>query len=462
MDRDGAHIPFVESASYPIRGGNRVRPLVDGEAAFRRICEAVEGASHSVWVTIAFLDPAFEMPDARGSLLDVLDAARARSLDVRALFWRSREVHAKDPTAHFPGDPAQRAALRRRGSRFLARWDQAAGDYCHHQKSWIVDAGRPGEVAFVGGINPNRDAMVVPGHAPNPRGRSTHDVYLELRGPSASDVHHNFVQRWNEASDRERDDGVWPDGASQPDLPFPTLPGPQVGDVAVQIQRTVHRDRYTDGTPAPGGAAFAIAAGERSILQQHRVAIAAARRTLYLEHQALGSLELLEALHAALARGVDIVLLAPADPEAKVTDSRSDPRAAGFWKRFVELGAAPGFTLAGIAANGPRAGVYQHAYVHAKLALVDDVWATIGSANLHERSLRGHTELNASFWHGPTVADLRRELLVEHLGRDTADVDDLGALRLYARIARENAARRARGEPLEGLAFALQPQGYGR
>ena len=80
MERDAAHIPFVTSGAYPIRGGNVLRPLVDGEPAFRRICEAVEKAQRSVWVTVAFLHPDFEMPDGRGSVFDVLDAAAARGL----------------------------------------------------------------------------------------------------------------------------------------------------------------------------------------------------------------------------------------------------------------------------------------------------------------------------------------------------------------------------------------------
>ena len=67
MKRDGAHIPFVSSGPYPIRGGNAVRPLVDGEPAFRRICEAVEAARHSVWVTVAFIERNVQMPDGRGS-----------------------------------------------------------------------------------------------------------------------------------------------------------------------------------------------------------------------------------------------------------------------------------------------------------------------------------------------------------------------------------------------------------
>ena len=89
MQRDGDYIPFITSGSYPLRADNRVRPLVDGVPAFRRICEAVEAAQHSVWVTVAFLDMDLQMPDGRGTFFDVLDRARSRGLDVRVIFWRS-------------------------------------------------------------------------------------------------------------------------------------------------------------------------------------------------------------------------------------------------------------------------------------------------------------------------------------------------------------------------------------
>lgn len=59
-------IPFVQSASYPIRPGNLVRPLIDGELAFRRICETIEAAQKSVWATVTFMWADFEMPDGRG------------------------------------------------------------------------------------------------------------------------------------------------------------------------------------------------------------------------------------------------------------------------------------------------------------------------------------------------------------------------------------------------------------
>ena len=437
-----------------------MRPLVDGEPAFRRICQSIDSARHSVWVTVAFIDPAFRLPDGQGSLFDVLDRAYARGLDVRALFWRCEPLHKVSPDAHFFGEARQLEMLRSRGSCFLARWDRAAKLYCHHQKSWLIDAGNPGEVAFVGGINLNPNSVVPPGHPLTPTGKSTHDVYVEIEGPSASDIHHNFVQRWNGASDRHQPDGLWPETSNNDDLAFPDRSAPPVGEVAVQIQRTVRRGQYQDGTPAPGAAPFPITEGEYSVHAQYLSALAAARRTIYVEDQALGSPECVEALHDALGRGVEVVLLLPVDPNDDMAAARTDPRTAPFWQRLHALGDHERFTLAGIARNGHEPGDYQHAYVHAKIALIDDVWATIGSANIANRSFYGDTELNASFWHRPTVAELRRDLLLEHLGQDTTELDDIQALRLYARIARENAERRSRREPLEGLAFALDPRTY--
>src|SRR5262249_38012389 len=145
-------------------------------------------------------------------------------------------------------------------------WDRAAAAFCQHQKSWLIDAGQPSETAFVGGVNLTAKALGSPGHD-DPTER--HDVYLELAGPSATDVHHNFVQRWNEASERQQEDGNWACGSGDP-LPFPTrVPAPR-GTGTVQIQRMLHPGRYADGHAAPGSDRFDVAAGERSILQQIR------------------------------------------------------------------------------------------------------------------------------------------------------------------------------------------------
>ena len=79
-------VPFVESGSYPVRDGNLISPLVDGEPAFRRECEVIQAAHHAVWVAVTVMWAGFTMPDDLGSALDVLDRAAARGLDVRVLF----------------------------------------------------------------------------------------------------------------------------------------------------------------------------------------------------------------------------------------------------------------------------------------------------------------------------------------------------------------------------------------
>jgi phosphatidylserine/phosphatidylglycerophosphate/cardiolipin synthase-like enzyme len=459
MERHGDHVPFVGSGSYPIRAGNAVRLLVDGGPAFRRICEAVAVARRSVWVTVAFHERGFAMPDGHGSFFDVLDRAHARGLDVRVIFWRHPELAAFQPGTHFAGTAEEREWLTERGSRFLARWDRAHGRYCQHQKSWLLDAGQPGEIAFVGGINLNAGSVVEPGHPPRD-GHNTHDVYVEVQGPAATDVHHNFVQRWNEASDRDLPDGLWPDARGQSLLPFPAVLSASAGVVPVQIQRTVRKGRYFDGTPAPGGSRFAIGDGEYSILDQYLRAIETAREAIYIEDQAIGAPQIVDALRAALQRGVEVVVLVPADPNDEMAAARRrDAANRPFFDSLAALGGFDHFALAGIAANaGP--GAYENVYVHAKIALVDDAWCTIGSANIGNRSFYGDTELNASLWHAPTVRALRRALLREHLDRDTAALDARAALRLYRDVARKNAARRAAGDALDALAFALDPATY--
>src|SRR3546814_7488926 len=160
--------------------------------------------------------------------------------------------------------------------------------------------------------------MVEPGHA---GAWQTHDAYAELAGPSATDVHHNFVQRWNEASERGDPGGIWGhDGDDE--LSFPVGLSRNQGDSVVQVQRTIHSARYLCGHPSPGGKRYDIANGERTILEQYRLAIRSARRSIYIENQAIGALEIVHDLDKALASGVSVVLLFPATNEAAVHETR--------------------------------------------------------------------------------------------------------------------------------------------
>lgn len=455
------HIPAVTSGAYPVRTGNRVRPLVDGEPAFRRICEAVEAAQHSVWLTVAFLHDDFLAPDGRGALFDVLDRAAARGVDVRAIFWRVNPESRSVEHHTFSGSAEQQAMLAARGSRFLARWDRAERVYCQHQKSWLIDAGQDSETAFVGGINLGAAYVSAPGHPQVDGEEHIHDVYVEVTGPAATDVHHNFVQRWNAASERAQPDGVFGHAPGEADLAFPDRLSAPRGEGLVQIQRTIRAGQYAGDHPAPDAGPFDIAAGELSIVDQYRQAIDAARSTIYIENQALGAPVTLTGLKAALERGIQVVVLTPAEAYGELKAARQRPESKPFFDQLADLGTYDNFTLVGIA--GPTAQGGRHiVYVHAKAMLIDDAWATIGSCNIAPRSFFGDSEMNASFWDPTVVRALRVELLAEHLGEDTSRLDDRQALALYREIAQANAAKRAAGETdWRGLAFALDPARYG-
>jgi cardiolipin synthase A/B len=443
-----AVIPFVQSGSYPRRRGNFVRPLIDGEPAFRRICEAIEAARLSVWVTVTFMWPAFEMPDGRGSTFDVLDRAAARGIDVRLIFWRPDVETEWLRRNAFWGSTAHIGLLDRRRSLVKIRWDRAHPGFCQHQKCWLIDAGDENETTFVGGINLNPHSLVAPGH----RGEGhNHDVFVEVAGPSAVDVHHNFVQRWNEASERLGKDGCWGTGSTA-NLQFPTRVPAERGSAVVQIQRTMHEGRYVDRQATPEGISFDIASGERSNFHQYCAAINAARRSIYIENQYVDVPEIVDCLRGALKRGVDVVLLMPAKPDVSL---QIPPERRAFLKARTELGTYQNFMLAGIAGIGAD-GHRKSIYVHAKLMLVDDEWATVGSCNLHRFSLFGNGEINAAFSEPNTVRAFRCELLREHLDQDTVGLDDRNALDLFRKIARANRRKFEAGDHAwQGLAFEL-------
>ncbi|HEU5377235.1 MAG TPA: phosphatidylserine/phosphatidylglycerophosphate/cardiolipin synthase family protein [Ktedonobacteraceae bacterium] len=439
MNENVLSIPHAPIASYPIRSGNSIRPLIDGEPAFRRVCEAIEAATQSVWATVTFLWAACQMPDGRGTPLDVLAHAAQRGVDVRIIFWRPDPETDSLKTNAFWGAPEQFELLRTSASSMLIRWDRALPGYCQHQKSWLIDAGTETETAFLGGINLNPHSMVTPGH--HGIGQN-HDVYIELTGPSAVDIHHNFVQRWNEASERDLTDGRWGAGSAS-DLPFPTSVPARKGDAIVQIQRTLPGGRYSNGFAPPLGVAYSIEAGEHSIFDQYCAAIRAARRSIYIENQSIAVPEVIECLRQALLRGVDVVVVVPAEGTIPLASAK--------------LAAFDHFTLAGIAGLGDD-GKRNPVWIHSKLMLVDGEWGTVGSCNLHHFSLFGNGEMNAAFWNHKTVYVLLSELLSEHLDRDISGLDDRAALQLFGKIARSNRRRLDKGDNRwQGLAFSLLP-----
>ncbi len=444
-------IPFVTTGTYPPRAGNTVQLLLDGEPAFRRVCQAIENAEHSVWATITFMWETFQMPDGKGTALEVLARAAKRGVDVRLLFWRPDEETAALRRNAFWGSAEQFAMLEETKPDISIRWDRAQAGYCQHQKTWLIDVGKENQIVFLGGINLNPNSMVAPKHFGE---NQNHDLYIELGGPAVADVQHNFVQRWNEASERHEKNGLWGTRAKQ-NLEFPTHLPLECGTTTVQIQRTIHANRYTNNQAPIGGKTFEIVKGEKSNLEQYCTAISSAKSSIYIENQYLEIPEIIVALHEALERGVEVVLLLPIALEL----TREIP--PELLATRVALGDYDNFTLAGIAGLGTD-GKRKSVWIHSKTMLIDDAWATIGSANLHRWSMYGNSELNAAIQSKETIKTIRVALLEEHLDMDTSELDDVKALQLFKKIAHANQEKHLSNDHAwRGLVIALDVSSYG-
>ena len=456
---------------YPRRAGNLVTPWIDGVPFYTRLAAAFRAARIRVWAIVSFIEPDFHFPDGT-PWWELLAETEARGVEVRVLFWRNPAFFS---TSHvFLGGPEDRARLREWGARWKARWDSSGEQraHCHHQKAYIVDALGEDPIAFVGGMVLSRSTLAEPGHR---RGSAKHDAFLELRGPAVADAEHNFVQRWNGAC-LDPAAPPWPDAAAAGSLSMPVRVPPPRGPLDVQLCRTLAPGRYPGLTQAPEAEPFDSGAGEATILDHYRGAFAAARRTIYLENQHPGQLDLLRALAAALARGVEVVLVVPGDPMAAIYRAAREvaaldgPAAAAHrygptFAALASLAAWSNFTLIALARSDPKPeGGWRHReiYTHAKLAIVDGCWLTLGSANFVDLSLDAdHSELNASVWGEALAGSLLRSLIAEHGDGEVEGESGVELLRGLAARARASRASLRGGGPVLGACYALDPVRYG-
>jgi phosphatidylserine/phosphatidylglycerophosphate/cardiolipin synthase-like enzyme len=411
---DGAPAP----ADLPMRAGNAVRVLLDGEEALTAMVEAIRGARSHVHIAGWFTAPQFR-PTRGADALTMHDllAEVAQRIPVRLLVWAGPPLPVFQPTRRMVN---QACAEFRCNSKVHCVADRRERTmHCHHEKIVVVDD----EVAFVGGIDftaLSGDRHDSTSHRPD-RPLGWHDAATELHGPVVADVATHFAQRWSEV-------------AHEP-LPAPAVPGP-AGDTGVRLVRTVPERTYK----------FARR-GEFGILREYLRVLRAARSLVYLENQFLWSPEVVNELIDLLRKpptdDFRVVLLLPKRPDNGADTTRGQLgrllEADGDRRRLLATTISSHVGLT----TGPL-------YVHAKVGIVDDRWLTIGSANLNEHSLFNDTEVNVVLDDTELITRTRHRLWAEHLERpedevagDPSDVVD----RLWRPIAEEQADLERRDQP---------------
>ena len=403
----------------PPRARGALDVLVDGGKALPRIAEALVGARSDVHIAGWHITPDFGLTrDNRATRLRDLLGELAERVDVRVLLWAGAPLSVFTPS---------RAAVRgvreelMRGTRVQCALDfHERPMHCHHEKLVIVD----GEVAFVGGIDLTSlggDRFDTNDHLM--RGRlGWHDASSRVRGPAVADVGEHFAARWRAVTGEQVEEAPPPSPA---------------GDVELQVVRTVPEKIY-DFMPQ----------GDFRILEAYTRALRSARTFVYLESQFLWSAQVVEILAAKLREPPSdqfrVVVLLPAKPNNGADTTRGQLGVLG----RADSGAGR-FLASTISAR--TGGLTGPLYVHAKIGIVDDVWMTVGSANLNDHSFFNDTEMNIITCNATIARETRLRLWAEHLECSIEEVSGEPASvidELWLPIAMEQRERRERGEPL--------------
>ncbi|MDB5796495.1 MAG: phospholipase Active site motif family protein [Paucimonas sp.] len=328
------------ATGVPLIGGNRISLLFDGPKTMGAMMAAIAAATDHVHLETYI----FDQDELGQRFADLLVAKQKQGVSIRILydavgtlgtpqefFERMRQAGIA-LVAFNPVNPGAR----------LGKWRLNNRD---HRKILIVD----GKIAFTGGVN------ISASYAKSSLFRSGHkadadvgwrDTHIRIEGPAVAALQWTFLESW-----------ALQDGAvfSTARL-FPPLPA--VGDKIVRVLAT-----------RPGG--------DHEIYKAYALALQTAEKSIHLTAAYfVPDAQTMESLVAAARRGVDVKLILPGVSDSSVVFYAGQ-------RHFRELLAA-----------GVKIFQLNVAVLHAKTAVIDGNWSTVGSSNIDVRSFLHNSELN--------------------------------------------------------------------
>jgi phosphatidylserine/phosphatidylglycerophosphate/cardiolipin synthase-like enzyme len=433
-----------------ISGGNLARPLIHGSEYFDRLVDEVAALEPGDYLLFTDWrgDPDERMRDEGPTVAELFGAAAQRGVVVKGLVWRSHldKLRFSEAENRHLGEHVEAAG----GEVLLDQRVRRGGS--HHQKFVVLRHLRypDRDVAFAGGIDLCHSRRDDAEHRGDPQAApmakaygSTppwHDVQVEVRGPVVGALDRTFRERWLDPRNPDVHNPIAHavDAFRHADLsagdlpPLPPDPAP-CGPHTIQLLRTY---------PAMIPPSPYAPKGERSVARGYSKAVRRARRLIYLEDQYMWSAAVARLFARALSENprLQLVVIVPRVPDQDGALALPPNYVGREQALDVCRQAGPERVHVFDVENHQGTPVY----VHAKVCIVDDVWASIGSDNFNRRSWTHDSELSIAVL-DPTpderepvhpdgqlnvarrfARDLRLRLWREHLDRpDDRDDSDL-------------------------------------
>jgi cardiolipin synthase len=333
-----------QATGLPLIAGNQVQLLFDGPATMREMMAAARAATTSINletyifdqdpIGLQFAELLMEK-QRQGVAVNVMYDSVGTLGTPEAFFERMRAAGIR-MVAFNPVNPAKAKG----------NWSINNRD---HRKLMVVD----GRVAFTGGINISADyansSLFRSRRKPDNVDKNKvgwRDTHVKIEGPAVAPLQWAFVNNWVRQEGGE---------LSARDY-FPRLA--PVGDKFVRVLAT-----------EPGS--------NSEIYKSLMVAVQEAKKSVHITSAYfVPDQQVVDALIAAAKRGVDVKLVLPGVSDHGLVMYAGQ----AFYEQLL--------------AGGVKIFQLQVAVLHAKTAVIDGAWSTIGSANIDRRSFIHNYELN--------------------------------------------------------------------
>jgi cardiolipin synthase len=316
-----------------LSGGNSVRLITDGDTCFDSFIRDIRAAKHSINIE-TFI---FNSDEVGWRIAKELSARAKAGVEVNCIYDEFGSLHSNGKIfAHM-----RKHGVEVIGYHPLAPWRKFSGlTVRNHRKLLVVD----GKTAYIGGVNISGDYA-----GKKYGGGDWRDTHLRITGPAVRDLQFHFIESWY------RHGGSIVDNS----LHFPDIPAR--GNKILLVLSTKSRKRI------------------RPIFESYLSAIRFAKKSIYITNAYfVPDRRIHRRLVKAAKRGVDVRLILPGVSDVPIVKYAS----RYLYRYYLE--------------HGIKVYEYQERVLHAKTAVIDGIWSTVGSSNLDRLSLLSNLELNVA------------------------------------------------------------------